>query len=169
MVCVSGVRPTTPQSQIQVCFNLIFPVIFINSEMKIFIDGKYYDERTAKIYETIGVYLGYTIPHYAEFYDYRQLLVLGRVTTGEGGNVILKKAREVLLAEFPALAGKITLHLPDDHVDESHGQGQQRAAGCHERCGHHERHNRRKQNLILRTGQDSGPGRRCRILRHDCR
>ena len=39
------------------------------------------DERAAKIYETIGVYLGYTIPHYADFYDFRHMLILGRVTT----------------------------------------------------------------------------------------
>lgn len=72
------------------------------------------DERAVKIYETLGAYLGYTIPHYAEFYNYRHLLVLGRVTTGEGGNVILKQAREVLLTEFRALADKITLHLPNE-------------------------------------------------------
>jgi hypothetical protein len=72
------------------------------------------DGRAARIYETIGVYLGYTIPHYADFYDYAHLLILGRVTTGEGGNIVLAKAREVLNAEFPAVARKIALHVPDE-------------------------------------------------------
>jgi predicted NBD/HSP70 family sugar kinase len=72
------------------------------------------DPRAAKIYETLGVYLGYTIPHYADFYDFQHLLVLGRVTTGEGGNILLKKAREVLEVAFPAIAGKIALHVPDE-------------------------------------------------------
>jgi predicted NBD/HSP70 family sugar kinase len=72
------------------------------------------DERAAKIYETIGVYLGYTIPHYADFYDYAHMLILGRVTTGEGGDIVLAKAREVLQAEFPEVASKIALHVPDE-------------------------------------------------------
>lgn len=72
------------------------------------------DSRAAKIYETIGVYLGYTIPHYASFYDFRHVLILGRVTTGAGGNIILAKARDVLQTEFPQLAARITVHLPDE-------------------------------------------------------
>jgi predicted NBD/HSP70 family sugar kinase len=72
------------------------------------------DARAAKIYETIGVYLGYAIPHYADFYDYQHLLLLGRVTTGRGGDIVLAKAREVLQAEFPELAAKIQLHVPDE-------------------------------------------------------
>jgi predicted NBD/HSP70 family sugar kinase len=72
------------------------------------------DERAAKIYETIGVYLGYTIPHYADFYNYSHMLVLGRVTTGEGGDVVIRKAREVLEKEFPEIAARVTMHVPDE-------------------------------------------------------
>lgn len=72
------------------------------------------DERAAKIYETIGVYLGYTIPHYAEFYDYAHMLVLGRVTTGGGGDIVISKAREVLASEFPESAREIAIHVPDE-------------------------------------------------------
>jgi predicted NBD/HSP70 family sugar kinase len=72
------------------------------------------DERAAKIYETIGVYLGYTIPHYLDFYDFGDMLILGRVTTGEGGDIVLTKAREVLDREFPECAGKIRMHVPDE-------------------------------------------------------
>ena len=72
------------------------------------------DERAAKIYETIGVYLGYTIPHYADFYDYSHLLILGRVTTGQGGDIVLSKAREVLESEFPETASAIAIHVPDE-------------------------------------------------------
>ena len=38
---------------------------------------------------------------YAEFYDIKHVLLLGRVTSGRGGDIILKKAREVINAEFP--------------------------------------------------------------------
>ena len=51
------------------------------------------DPRAAKIYETIGVYLGYAMAHYADFYDFRHVLILGRVTTGQGGEIVLDKAR----------------------------------------------------------------------------
>lgn len=72
------------------------------------------DERAAKIYETIGVYLGYTIPHYLDFYDFTNLLILGRVTTGTGGDVVISKAREILFSEFPEHAPQITIHVPDE-------------------------------------------------------
>lgn len=72
------------------------------------------DERAAKIYETIGVYLGYTIPYYADFYDYANMLILGRVTTGQGGDIVLAKAHEVLEREFPEIAAGITMHVPDE-------------------------------------------------------
>jgi len=72
------------------------------------------DPRAAKIYETIGIYLGYAIPHYADFYDYGHMLILGRVTTGKGGDIVIAKAREVLEAEFPGVASKIEIHVPDE-------------------------------------------------------
>jgi predicted NBD/HSP70 family sugar kinase len=72
------------------------------------------DERAAKIYQTIGVYLGYAIAHYAAFYDYRHMLILGRVTTGKGGDIVLDKAREVLAREFPDVAARIAIHVPDE-------------------------------------------------------
>ena len=72
------------------------------------------DERAAKIYETIGVYLGYTIPHYVDFYDFAHMLILGRVTTGTGGDIVLTKAREVLNLEFPQIGQAIAIHVPDE-------------------------------------------------------
>jgi predicted NBD/HSP70 family sugar kinase len=72
------------------------------------------DARAAKIYETIGVYLGYSIVHYADFYDYKHMLILGRVTTGKGGDIVIAKAREVLKKEFPEIAAKIQIHVPDE-------------------------------------------------------
>jgi len=79
------------------------------------------DERARKIYETIGICFGYTIAHYSDFYDFRNLLILGRVTSGEGGQIIIEKAEEVLCAEFPALAKKISITTPDEQM-KRHGQ-----------------------------------------------
>ena len=77
------------------------------------------DERARKIYETIGVEFGYSIAYFAEFYEVRNLLFLGRVATGEGGQIIIDKANEVLKAEFPQLS--IRLCVPDEKT-KRHGQ-----------------------------------------------
>jgi predicted NBD/HSP70 family sugar kinase len=79
------------------------------------------DTRARAIYETIGTCFGYSIAHYAEFYDIRHLLVLGRVTSGSGGDLILTTAAALLKDEFPELAGKISLQAPDEK-DKRHGQ-----------------------------------------------
>jgi predicted NBD/HSP70 family sugar kinase len=72
------------------------------------------DPRAQQIFETIGGYVGYGVAHYADFYELRHMLILGRVTSGEGGSNILSRAQEVLKREFPELAAKISLHLPDE-------------------------------------------------------
>jgi len=74
------------------------------------------DDRAKKVFETIGVYLGYAIAHYADFYDLEHILILGRVTSGEGGHIILQKAEQVLKEEFPKLFENISLHLPDESI-----------------------------------------------------
>lgn len=72
------------------------------------------DERAVKIWQSIGVYLGYAIAHYAEFYEIDHLLILGRCTSGMGGELIMERANVVLRTEFPALAEQIDLYLPDE-------------------------------------------------------
>ena len=79
------------------------------------------DSRARVIYESIGVCFGYAIAHYAEFYEVRNLLVLGRVSSGEGGEIILGRASAVLREEFPALAESIQLRTPDEK-NKRHGQ-----------------------------------------------
>ena len=72
------------------------------------------DKRAADIYDTIGAYFGYAIAYYSEFYDIKHVLIMGRVTSGEGGVILLERAQEVLDKEFPELAEKIKLHIPDE-------------------------------------------------------
>ena len=71
------------------------------------------------IYETIGCYFGYAIAHYADYYDISNLLILGRVTTGDGGNIIINEAETILAKEFPEL--QIKLVVPDEKT-KRHGQ-----------------------------------------------
>ncbi len=79
------------------------------------------DYRARKIYETIGTCLGYSVAHFADFYDLENILILGRVTSGPGGNVIITGAKEVLKLEFPELAAKISFHIPEEK-EKRHGQ-----------------------------------------------
>ena len=79
------------------------------------------DDRAAKIYQTIGTYLGYAVAHYSDFYNLRNVLILGRVNTVKGGDIILDGAKEVMKAYFPDLAQNIRFHVPDEK-DKRHGQ-----------------------------------------------
>jgi predicted NBD/HSP70 family sugar kinase len=72
------------------------------------------DERARLIFETIGVYLGYGVAYYADYYDLSHVLILGRVTSGEAGTIIVERCREVLKAEFPKLASAVSVNLPDE-------------------------------------------------------
>jgi predicted NBD/HSP70 family sugar kinase len=79
------------------------------------------DGRARKIYQTIGAYLGYAIAHFSDLYELENVLILGRVTSGPGGDIIIAGAKEVLRVEFPELTGKIAFHIPDEK-DKRHGQ-----------------------------------------------
>jgi len=70
------------------------------------------DARAAKIYDSIGCYLGYALGYYAAFYDISHVLLLGRVTSGMGGNLLIEKAKLVLREEFPELA--VNVMMPDE-------------------------------------------------------
>lgn len=72
------------------------------------------DDRAARIFEAIGIYLGYTVPWYETFYDIRHVPILGRVMSGPGGNIVLTRAEEVLRTEFPETASRVCLHLLDE-------------------------------------------------------
>lgn len=74
------------------------------------------NEQVRKIYDSIGISLGYTIAHYADFYDIEKMLVLGRVTTGEGGDIILEQAQGVVSREFPEVAEKLEMMLPNEKL-----------------------------------------------------
>ncbi|MBQ8110714.1 MAG: ROK family protein [Clostridia bacterium] len=72
------------------------------------------DEGAAAVFRTIGCYLAHTLPLYARMYDMRTVLVLGRVASGKGGDLLLAECRRVLEAEYPELAGRIAVMLPDE-------------------------------------------------------
>lgn len=83
------------------------------------------DERATRIFRDIGIYLGYTAQLYSLFYDYETLMILGRVTSGPGGDLIKQEAEQVLATEFPELKEKIEIFLTDE---ESRRVGQAVAA-----------------------------------------
>lgn len=72
------------------------------------------DATARGVYESIGACLGYAVAHYADFYDLKHVLVLGRVTTGVGGDIIVETAQRALHSDFPQLAAQVDLALPDE-------------------------------------------------------
>ena len=68
----------------------------------------------ASVYESIGVYLGHTLAFYYDLYQCKHVLLLGRVMSGKGGDIILDTCKKVLADEYPELNGKILPELPDE-------------------------------------------------------
>ena len=106
-----------PSAEIEVDSSLGFPerLKFVQELME---KG---DKRAANIYQSIGTYLGYTVAHYLDFYEIKHVLILGRVTSGEGGEIIINQAKDVLKTEFPDVAEKLNFTTPDER-DKRHGQ-----------------------------------------------
>ena len=75
-------------------------------------DPQGYTHGVEKIYQTIGAYLGHTLAYYSTFYDIKHLLLMGRVVSGEGGDIILDVAKNVLKDEYPEIT--MNLQLPDE-------------------------------------------------------
>ena len=74
------------------------------------------DPRAQAVFSDIGIYLAYTLYQYAQFYDLKYLMVLGRVMSGKGGDTILRVCRQVMEAEFPQLAEQVQVTLPDERT-----------------------------------------------------
>ncbi|MCI8989809.1 MAG: ROK family protein [Lawsonibacter sp.] len=72
------------------------------------------DPRAAQVYESIGVYLGHTLAYYHELYGCRHVLLLGRVMSGKGGDLILDTAKKVLADEYPEVLERMVPELPDE-------------------------------------------------------
>ncbi len=72
------------------------------------------DEKAVKVYLQIGRFLAHAIPWYNEFYDYENMMILGRVTSGVGGTIILESAKAMLKDVYPEWAEKIDIFMPDE-------------------------------------------------------
>jgi hypothetical protein len=74
------------------------------------------DPRAQAIFESIGAYLAYATVQYSQFYELKHLMMLGRVMSGKGGDTILRVCNEILADEYPELAKKCTVTLPDEKM-----------------------------------------------------
>ncbi len=74
------------------------------------------DPRAQAIFETIGAYLAYATVQYSQFYDIEYMMLLGRVMSGKGGDTILRVCNEILADEYPELAKKCCVTLPDEKM-----------------------------------------------------
>ena len=74
------------------------------------------DPRAQAIFETIGAYFAYTMVLYSQFYDLDYMMLMGRVMSGKGGDTILKVCNDILAEDYPALAAKCKVTLPDEKM-----------------------------------------------------
>lgn len=72
------------------------------------------NENADKIFEAIGVCLGHAVAQYSTVYDIKHVLLMGRVVSGKGGQLILDNTNKVLAEEYPAVAAKTEVTLPDE-------------------------------------------------------
>lgn len=72
------------------------------------------DPRAAAIYRSIGTYLAHSFALYHDFYGFEYVLLLGRVMSGKGGDLLLETYKKVMADEYPELAEKIHVALPDE-------------------------------------------------------
>lgn len=72
------------------------------------------DKRAKRIFADIGIYLAHTLKLYCRFYDVHHMIVLGRVTSGLGGSLILDTCQAIMQEEYPELAKKVRVMLPDE-------------------------------------------------------
>lgn len=68
----------------------------------------------ADVYTSIGCYLGHTLAYYYDLYKCCHVLLLGRVMSGKGGDIILEETKRVLADEYPKIADFIKPSLPDE-------------------------------------------------------
>ena len=72
-------------------------------------------DSAAAVFRSIGVYLGHSAVLYNSLFDgASSILLLGRVMSGKGGDIILETANFVLKDEYPELS--IELLLPDEQT-----------------------------------------------------
>ena len=74
------------------------------------------DPRAQSVFADIGVYLAYATVQYSRFYDIKRMMVLGRVMSGKGGEMILSTCQKVLKEEFPGLYQTLEVMLPDENT-----------------------------------------------------
>ena len=79
------------------------------------------DQTAAEIFKAVGRYLGYTVAYAGDFYELKRFLALGRVTSGRGGDIIIREATATLEGEFPEIAAKVKIEMPDE-TSKRHGQ-----------------------------------------------
>lgn len=115
--CQQAVARLAPAAGLEYPAGMGFPERLVEVQ-KLMKEG---DSRAGDIYDTIGTCFGYSIAHYADFYEIENVLILGRVTSGEGGERIISNALAVLAGEFPELHEKISLRTPGEK-EKRHGQ-----------------------------------------------
>ena len=107
-----GVIKLAPAAGITLDENLT-PAEKLSYVQKLVEDG---NDGAKNIFRTIGSYLAHTLLLYSKFYDLKYVLILGRVASGTGGEILIEECNRVLSEDYPALAEQLTVMLPDEKM-----------------------------------------------------
>lgn len=77
---------------------------------KLLVDG---NDVAKAVFSDVGVYLAYSLLYYYDFYKFENVLLMGRVMSGLGGEIIMEKANEVL--KVYGADKKFKILLPDEN------------------------------------------------------
>ena len=60
------------------------------------------------------MYLARVLAFYFDLFHFERVLLVGRVSSGKGGDLILSTCKDVLADEYPEIASQINPTLPDE-------------------------------------------------------
>ncbi|MEI3062216.1 MAG: hypothetical protein V8S72_04405 [Oscillospiraceae bacterium] len=92
-----GVNKLAPRAGIELD-ELLSPAEKLKDVQKLMEAG---DGGAAAVYRSIGVYLAHTLAYYRALYGCGSVLLLGRVMSGKGGELITSACEDVLRSESP--------------------------------------------------------------------
>ena len=75
------------------------------------------DPAAAAVFDTIGCYLAHAIYTYQKFYKTEHVIVMGGISAGPGGALLLRRCRKVLAGEYPDLEADLILPEEDERAD----------------------------------------------------
>lgn len=71
------------------------------------------DRSATAVFEAVGRDLAVAVAEFHDYFHMAHVVLVGRVTAGRGGEILLASADAALKRDFPEVADEVRLHVPD--------------------------------------------------------